>query len=117
MGHKKFKLFQAEFAHGSFDTTEARDFINQNDVVPRSLGVEFLEANNTVLVSVGYDTDELTGDLSHDIILRKVGELSDGFKKIEASMGEIASEFDGVVCHEFFVNHGNEVFSLFLVKI
>lgn len=114
-GHNSFKLFVGKFENGTFSQDEANAFINGSEVAPRSLGIEFLESTSEVVLSVGYEsTDSNTG---HELTLVELGELdTKDFSALEARMSEEASKLDGIICHEFFVNNENQVFSLFLTS-
>jgi len=117
--HNKFKLFEVNFSEGKLtvkDKKEFLSFLNGAKTVAKSVGVEFLEESNTLLVSFGYS--EKKNATNYDLVVKKVGtfENSSSLPKLEASLEKIASKLQNVICHEFFVDNNKNFFAFFLVQ-
>jgi len=113
-GHSNFKLFVEDFKDGNFPMNRVKDFINREDVVPKSIGIEFLESNSKVVISVGH-TIENEVDASYELTLVNLGKLdANNLEALELIMNQESSKLNGIICHEFFVSKESEVYSLFL---
>ena len=112
-----FTLSYSNFLSGYLYTnceSNVESFINQDGIVPRSLGIEFIEPTSKVMISVGYeeDTEPNTG---FGLNLVKLGLVTD-LEVTQEKMGIEASKLNGIICHEFFVDENQEFFSLFLTS-
>lgn len=113
-GHSNFKLFVEDFKDGNFPMNRVKDFINGEGVVPKSIGIEFLESSSKVIISVGHEIENGINS-EHELTLVNLGNLDvNNLEALESTMNQEASKLNGIICHEFFVSKENEVYSLFL---
>lgn len=115
--HNKFKFFVIDYKEGKLSAKtkkEITDFANNGKVIPKSIGIEFIESNSTLVVSLGYSQKKSKN--KYDISVKKVGNFSgvSDVPAVEKSMEKIASKIDGIICHEFFTTSSNEMYSIFL---
>ncbi len=114
--HSKFKFFVIDYKDKLNAKTkkEIIEFANQEKVTPKSVGVEFIESNSTLVVSLGYTEKKNTNKF--DISIKKIGKFSGvaDVPAIEKSMEKVASKVNGIICHEFFTTSANEIYSIFL---
>lgn len=127
--HQKFKFFSF---HQTYDvdqqiSKQVNEWVQTNQVQACSIGVEYVERLNCLLVSLGYLPGiRLTtpgggqvGSTSFPVELHtvKLGRLSLGkLDTLEILLEAEAQKFDGVICHEFYVNQLNDVVAVFLVQ-
>lgn len=115
--HSKFKFFVMECKDNKLSAKmkkEITDFVNGGKVTPKSIGVEFIESNSNLVVSVGYTEKKTTGKF--DISIKKIGKFSgvSDVASIEKNMEKVASKTNGIICHEFYTTSSSEMYSIFL---
>lgn len=115
--HNKFKFFVIDYKDGKLSPKVKKDilsFANSGKITAKSIGVEFIESNSTLVVSLGYS--EKKSSIKYDISVKKVGIFSGtgDVPAVEKSMEKIASKINGIICHEFFTLSTNEMYSIFL---
>jgi len=115
--HNKFKFFVIDYKEGKLSAKtkkEITDFANNGKITPKSVGVEFIESNSTLIISLGYSQKKSKDNF--DISVKKVGKFSgvSDVPTVEKSMEKVASKIDGIICHEFFTTSSNEMYSIFL---
>ena len=114
--HHQFKVFAGD----AFDTLagQVQAWAAGGDAAPKSIGIEFIEAANKLLLSVGYRSDEPGYPVRlHSVSLGALGSLDDAsLAGIGAKMAEASRGFDRVICHELYVTGGQEVRMVFMVQ-
>lgn len=115
--HNKFKFFVVSYQDGKLSTKlkkEIIEFTNGGKVTPKSIGVEFIESNSTLIISIGYS--EKKSSNKFDISIKKVGKFAgtSDIPSIERNMEKVASKVNGIICHEFFTTNAKEIYSIFL---
>jgi len=115
-GHSKFKLFIEDFSDGIFPLNRVKDFINAEGIAPKSIGIEFLDANSKVVISVGH-TITTDPKPAHDLDLVHLGKIDENdLPAFEEVMHQAALQFTGIICHEFIVGKEGDVYTLFLTE-
>jgi hypothetical protein len=111
--HSKFKLFSGALGAGASLGAlagEVEAFAKSAKAAPKSIGVEYLEHEKLLVVSLGYRDDEAPYPIKlHALPLGAVK----GFGKaelagLERKMGDAAAKIAGIICHEVFVTDQNE---------
>lgn len=115
--HSKFKFFIVDYTSGKLSAKtkkEILDFTNSGKIAPKSIGVEFIESNSTLAISIGFQEKKNTG--KYDISIKKIGKFTgvSDVPAVEKNMEKIASKIEGIICHEFFTTSDSEMFSIFL---
>lgn len=116
--HNKFKLFAVDFKDNKLSAKSKKEiinFINGEKVLAKSIGVEFLESDSTLIISIGYI--EKKNSIKFDLSIKKIGTFSgvDSIPSIEAKMESIAYKIENIICHEFFTTESKEMYSIFLI--
>lgn len=109
--HNKFKVFIPEaglpYAEAMKQLSgQVADFTKDRKVAPKSVGIEYLESAQRLVLSLGYRDDE-TG---YPVALASIslGKLTLAPEAIEQKMSAAAETVKNVLCHEFFVTGDGE---------
>lgn len=113
--HTKFKLFTGTLdASGNIGKLagEVAAWAKSAKVAPKSIGVEFLEGNKHLILSVGYRDDEPGyGIALASTKVGKIGKLDAAdLAKLEQEMSAAAAKQKAVICHELYVTDTSELF-------
>ncbi len=117
--HSKFKLFRGKLQKGNKITklaAEVEAWAKSAKVAPKSVGIEYLEGDGKLVLSIGYRDDEA----GYGIKLSAVGlgrvkklkkdQLADLEKKMAAASAKVAQ----VICHELFVTDDHDFVMVFM---
>lgn len=119
--HDQFKIFvsnvtAADSGIGAIAEKVAR-FTAENEVAPKSIGVEYLEGARRLVVTLGYRA----GAEHYRVTLRPVslgqaGTWEEGgdFADLERRMAEAAQSVEKIICHELFVTTEGELVMVFM---
>ena len=113
--HTKFKLFTGSLdADGNMATLarQVTGWAKDAKVAPKSIGVEFIEGNKKMILSVGYRDDEPAyGITLASSKIGKLGKLDAGeLATLEKAMADSAARIKNVICHELYVTDANDLF-------
>jgi hypothetical protein len=122
--HGKFKLFTGEL--GADLTlgplaTEVEAFVAKTKCAPKSIGVEYLEGERRVVISLGYRE----GEPAYRIKLRSatLGTATNldaaALNRLEKAMADAADkqpQGEGLICHELFVTEKREFVMVFMTQ-
>lgn len=113
--HTKFKLFAGTLDAGGALTKlagEVAAWAKTAKVAAKSIGIEFLERDHKVILSVGYRDDEPGYGIRLES--RKIGVVGKldaaDLSKLEKAMSEAAAHDKHVICHELYVTDTNDLF-------
>lgn len=114
--HTKFKIFTKEFsAESSIDNLleEIVKWASENNVGPKSIGVEYLEGAKNIVMSVGYREDE---NYSVALDCMKIDTLTIGadYEALEKKMTEAAASKKDIICHELFITGTGDFYMVFM---
>jgi hypothetical protein len=115
--HSKFKIFtgrlSADHTLGAL-AAEVEDFVRREGVAAKSIGAEFLEHADRLLLTLGYRDDEPGAPVRlRAVSIGALGPELD-FQGLEASMGAAAAAERDIICHELYVTAQKEIFMIFL---
>lgn len=119
--HENFKLFAGKLS-ASGDIHELAEavatWVAQTKVAPKSIGIEFIERTKTMLLSIGYRSDEApyTVELVATKITRVQEVGPDDLVRIEQGLAAAASKAKNVICHELYVTDQDELFMVTMAK-
>lgn len=118
--HGKFKLFTgtlgADLSLGAV-AREAEEFVRKNPCAPKSIGVEYLEGEKRLVLSLGYrDAGETPYAIAlHAVSLGVAATLDAGeLGRLEKAMTAAADKLQNVLCHELFVTEKREFVMVFM---
>ena len=117
--HGKFKLFSGKLDDNNQLTSLAQQvesWVRGAKVAPKSIGVEYLEANGHLLLSVGYRDDEAPYEVS--LTCSDLGKLiiddAATLAKLEGAMSEAGAHIKNVICHELCITKENDFLMVFM---
>ena len=110
--HDKFKVFvgalTADHTLGKLGDDVATFGKN---VAAKSIGVEFVESANKVVITLGYRDDEKPYAIRlHTVPLGKIDLMASDFSKLEKAMAEASGKVRNIICHELFLTAGKDFF-------
>ncbi|HET7234460.1 MAG TPA: hypothetical protein VFJ16_30890 [Longimicrobium sp.] len=116
--HDRFKVFTGTPGEGNLGPLagQVEQFVRENRVAPKSIGVEFLERAGKLVLTLGYRDDEPGYEVR--LTSRSLGKV-DGLEDLgglEQRMSAVAGELRGVLCHELFVTDEDEFVMVFMAR-
>lgn len=120
--HCHFKVFASRL--GPDDTLggladDVVRFVASEGVAAKSIGVEYLEEEGILLLSLGYRTDEPGYPVSLSCVsLGRDLALGCGadFGPLERRMETASAGLSRIICHELYVTQENELLMVFLTQ-
>lgn len=113
--HTKFKAFVSKGTSSEQSRIAASEFTIQNKVSAKSLGVEYLESRDLLVLTLGYE--EGGADFAPSLVKEvSLGKLDPTPETIESALSTAAAQENGVICHEFYVTGDGEFRVLFLTQ-
>ncbi len=116
--HNKFKVFAGKLAA---DRTlgpladKVADFARSAGVAAKSIGVEYLESAERLIITLGYRDDEPGYPIKLTCVsLGKVQALGNDFAALEQQMMEASSRQGNIICHELYVTEDQEFLMIFM---
>lgn len=116
--HGKFKVFVGPVgSDGLIDEIAKRveAFCAKGDIAPKSVGVEYLESQDVVVLSLGYRDDEPGYAIKLVSPVLGVFENLDPVE-IEKAMRAVCLGVENVICHEFYVREDGQFVMVLLAK-
>ena len=120
--HSKFKLFAGSLGPGGALgklATDVEEFAKKAKAAPKSIGVEYLEHEKQVVVSLGYRDDEAAYPIKLvGVSLGKLETLKgDELARLETKMTAAADKIPGIICHELLVTDEREFVMVFMTHV
>ncbi len=117
--HHKFKVFAGKLAEdGTLGALagEVEGWASGGKLAPKSIGIEYVEAADKLILSIGYRDDEAGYPIQlHSAKLGKLGSLDAADRaRIERAMAEASARLEHVICHELYVTDENELLMVFM---
>ncbi len=113
--HTKFKVFHGKRAEDGTIGELARqieDFANSNKVSAKSIGVEYLESADELVMTLGYNDDEHSPIKIH---CERVGTVDKAdFSALETAMMQAASNQKNIICHELYITDDGSFYMVFM---
>jgi len=110
--HTKFEIFTGK----SIDSllSEVEKFAAKAKVAPKSIGVEYLEEIDCVVMSLGYRDDEPHYPVKLSCV--RVGKIEPtaDLSELEKAMTEAAAKQQDIICHEIFITDEHDFFMVFM---
>lgn len=118
--HSKFKVFIPEAGLTADEAVRrlsamVATFTKEHSIAAKSVGVEYLEGLEQIVLSLGYRDDE--PGYSAKLTSVSLGKLDLRPEVIEAAMERGAAAIKNVICHEFFVDEDGEFVMVLLAHV
>ncbi|MBX7219235.1 MAG: hypothetical protein K1Y36_04760 [Blastocatellia bacterium] len=117
--HGKFKVFagklEADRTIGPL-AGEIAKFAADAKIAAKSIGVEYLESAQRLIITIGYRDDEPGYPVAvHCTSLGTVTDVdTNDFSKLEQAMADAAAQIHNIICHELYVTEDHEFLMVFL---
>lgn len=118
--HENFKVFFGEVGtDGSIGSIsdEVTQFVEENKVAAKSIGVEYIESIKKLMVTLGYRTGEESYPVRlTSVSLGKIDDLTsaDSHAQIENAVSNASKGVSNIICHEIFVTEANDFSMVFM---
>ena len=117
--HGKFKVFAGKLDenNGLGELAElVSSFAAENKIAAKSIGVEYLESAESLIITLGYKDDEETYPIKLETVsLGKISLLGQDFSALEQKMSEASQNVSNIICHELFVTEDKEFLMVFMI--
>jgi hypothetical protein len=116
--HGKFKVFAGQL--NADDTIgalaeEISGFVRDSKAAAKSIGVEYLESAERLIITLGYRDDEEGYPVKlASVSLGKIEAFGDDFSELERRMTEASSQFSNIICHELYVTSDHDFMMIFM---
>jgi hypothetical protein len=116
--HEKFKIFRGPSVKGQFDALFAQleAFANQPNHSAKSIGVEYLESNKELIITLGYTDVQGQGN-NVKLEVKKIGALSQSNEALESSIQSTAHALKNVICHALYITENDDMNMIFMYDI
>ena len=117
--HSKFQLFRGKLQKGNKITklaSEVEAWAKSAKVAPKSVGIEYLEGDGKLVLSIGYRADEAPYGIKLTAVdLGRVKKLKkDELAALEKKMAAASARVAQVICHELFVTDDHAFVMVFM---
>lgn len=116
--HNKFKVFAGSLEANNMIGSLAEDvakFAQDAGIAAKSIGVEYLEAADRLIVTLGYRDDEAGYPIKLSCVsLGKINALGSDFAELEKKMQEASAQQNNIICHELYVTAEQEFLMIFM---
>jgi hypothetical protein len=109
--HGRFKIFAGALEPGHrIDSLAHKVAEFGRTVAAKSIGVEYLESQHKLIVTLGYRDDEAPYPIALHCVSLGRAEKLDGadFAALEQRMAEEGARLKRVICHELFITEDHE---------
>jgi len=116
--HDKFKIFtgvlQPDGSIGPL-ADEISRYVSESKIAPKSIGIEYLESAERLIVSLGYRDDEDGYPVTlHSISLGKLNTSGADLNALERKMAQASAGVPNIICHELYITGEQEMFMIFM---
>ncbi len=116
--HGKFKVFAGPLHEDNTIGPLAEEisrFVSESNAAAKSIGVEYLESADRLVITLGYRDDEAGYPVQlSSVSLGKIEALGDDFTDLERRMAEAAAGFSNIICHELYVTEEHDFMMIFM---
>lgn len=116
--HGKFKVFAGKLDadNGLGELAEkVSAFASENKIAAKSIGVEFIEAADSLIITLGYKDDEEHYPIKLQTVnLGKMSDVGQDFSALEQKMSEAGQQVNNVICHELYVTDEKDFLMVFM---
>lgn len=116
--HGKFKVFAGTLGANN-ELGELADkvsaFAAENKIAAKSIGVEYLESSESLIITLGYRDDEEHYPIKLETVnLGKMDNVGQDFSALEQKMSDASGSVNNIICHELFVTEDKDFLMVFM---
>ena len=116
--HGKFKVFAGPLGEdntiGALAEEVAR-FVRESGAAAKSIGVEYLESADRLVVTLGYRDDEEGYPVRlSSVSLGRAEAVGSDFADLERRMADASAQFHNIICHELYVTEEHDFMMIFM---
>lgn len=116
--HNHFKVFAGTLdANNSIGALadDVANYVSENGIAPKSIGVEYLEAADRLIITLGYRNDEPGYPIKLSCVsLGQIDALGSDFAELEKRMQAASTQQSNIICHELYVTAEHEFLMIFM---
>jgi hypothetical protein len=115
--HGKFKVFAGKLDENNglgALADEVSAFASDNKVAAKSIGVEYLESAESLIITLGYRDDEESYPIKLETVSLGKLDIGDDFSALEQKMSEASNNVNNIICHELFVTEDKDFLMVFM---
>lgn len=116
--HEKFKVFVGKLGVNGEITELANQvsaFAAENKVAAKSIGAEYIELAESLIITLGYRSDEEHYPIKLETAnLGKMSDIGQDFSGLEQKMSEAGQARNNIICHELFVTENKDFLMVFM---
>jgi len=116
--HNHFKVFAGNLdANNSIGALadEVANYVKESGIAPKSIGVEYLEAADRLIITLGYRNDEPGYPIKLTCVsLGQIDALGNDFAELETRMQAASAQQSNIICHELYVTADHEFLMIFM---
>lgn len=116
--HGKFKVFAGKLdANNQLGelADQVSAFAAENRIAAKSIGVEYLESSESLIITLGYrDDEEPYGVKLETVSLGKMNDIGQDFSVLEQKMSDASRSVKNIICHELFVTEDKDFLMVFM---
>ena len=116
--HGKFKVFAGPLHEDNTIGPLAEEisrFAKESKAAAKSIGVEYLESADRLVITLGYRDDEEGYPVKlSSVSLGKMEALGSDFADLERRMSEASAGVQNIICHELYVTEDHDFMMIFM---
>jgi hypothetical protein len=116
--HNQFKVFAGNLDANNMIgplADQVANFVQETGAAAKSIGVEYLEAADRLIITLGYRSDEPGYPIKLSCVsLGQINALGSDFIELEKKMQEASAEQRNIICHELYVTSEQEFLMIFM---
>lgn len=116
--HGKFKVFAGKLGadNGLGELADqVSAFASDNKIAAKSIGVEYLESAESLIITLGYRDDEDPYPIKLETVsLGQMSDLGQDFSALEQKMAEASETVNNIICHELYVTDDKDFLMVFM---
>ncbi|MCD9185963.1 MAG: hypothetical protein LUM44_05995 [Pyrinomonadaceae bacterium] len=115
--HGKFKVFAGKLGANN-ELGELADkvsaFAAENKIAAKSIGVEYLESSESLIITLGYRDDEEHYPIKLETVNLGKMDIGQDFSALEQKMSDASGSVNKIICHELFVTEDKDFLMVFM---
>lgn len=115
--HGKFKVFAGKLdANNGLGelADQVSSFAAENKIAAKSIGVEYLESAESLIITLGYRDDEESYPIKLETVSLGKVDIGSDFSALEQKMSEASQTVNNIICHELFVTEDKDFLMVFM---